>query len=130
MWIYSTLEDALNESTCSARPFHVTLAETQILSILHAVRRLLQEHDAQLAYPGGVLIGSINNHVRDLIRARAPGFSITNRGDYDKFLFRIDGLPSTDVVFLPQGMRYDRPTLDDCHLVKARTHIPRQVYVL
>ncbi|KAL2759149.1 hypothetical protein ACRALDRAFT_1080686 [Sodiomyces alcalophilus JCM 7366] len=130
MWIYSTLEDARNDSTSPALPpDEAALAEAQILSVLRAARRLVHEHEAQLAYPGAVLVGTINNHVRDMIRARAPRFPIHNRGDYDKLLFRIDELPPADVV-LPEGMRYDRPTLDDCHVVKARTHIPRQVKTL
>ncbi|ROT35570.1 hypothetical protein SODALDRAFT_328936 [Sodiomyces alkalinus F11] len=130
MWIYSTLEDALNDSASPALPpDEVALAEAQILSVLHGVRRLVHEHDAPLAYPSAVLIGTINNHVRQIIRARAPGFSITERGDYDKFLFRVVELPSADVA-LPEGMRYGRPTLDNCHVVKARTHIPREVKTL
>ncbi|KAM0327599.1 hypothetical protein ACHAQA_005892 [Verticillium albo-atrum] len=129
-WIYSTLEDAhARDASIVLTSDEVALCEKQILAVVSEIKRVAREYDQvePLAYPRQVLVGTFNHAVRAVLRKN--NLSLTHRHDYEKFIFRFDQLPSTDVV-LPDGLSFEPTTLEDCHIVKSRTDIPRKVTTL
>lgn len=121
MWLYSTLED--HNGKDAANPEY----REQLQELAQEVIRIGAEYGKGTVYPGGLLLGSLNTHVRKIleglkrVRGRATGY-------YDKWLFKAEGLSGTDSE-LPEGMRWDTATLADCEIVVARTDIPRTPYV-
>jgi hypothetical protein len=121
MWLYSTLEDH------DGRGARDAVYRAQLEALTHEILRLGEEYGKSTVYPEGLLLGSINTHVRRIledmrrIRGRPTGF-------YDKWLFQATDLPKLSED-LPDGMSWDVATLEDCEIVVARTDIPRTACV-
>ncbi|KAM0273997.1 hypothetical protein ACHAQH_008054 [Verticillium albo-atrum] len=129
-WIYSTLEDAhARDSSVVLNPDEISHCENQILAVVSEIKRVTREYDAvePLAYPRQVLIGTLNHAVRAVLRKH--GVAMTHRHDYEKIIFPFDKLPPADAP-LPDGLSFEATTLEDCHVVKSRTDIPRKVTTL
>lgn len=125
LWMYSTLEDSHlpDTSTPSLTLDETALCESQIMAVTDEVKRQGRAH-GQLGYPNAILVGTLNNVVREVIRKH--GAQVTLRSDYNKFIFRKDCLPPGGG--LPQGMQFDEDaSFEDCRIAKSRSHIPRSV---
>lgn len=122
MWLFSTLEEVEKPSDADKAEYRL-----QIEELVRELVKLGKEYGKPTVYPGGLLLGSLHTAVRDVLidlgRAapRATGF-------YDKWLFQAKGFPENDAP-LPDGMRWDTASLDDCRIVVSRTDIPRVAYV-
>lgn len=118
MWLFSTLEEVEKPSDADKAEYRL-----QIEELVRELVKLGKEYGKPTVYPGGLLLGSLHTAVRDVLidlgRAapRATGF-------YDKWLFQAKGFPENDAP-LPDGMRWDTASLDDCRIVVSRTDIPR-----
>ena len=119
MWLYSSLEDGQVQGE------DLEYCEEQIEALFGKVREVSLEYDQEKAYPGAVLLGTLNSAVREVMERRGLPVLPRPTGNYDKWLFRLDELPD-EGVSLPEGMRWDRASLDDCKVAVSRTNIPRQ----
>jgi hypothetical protein len=121
MWLYSTLEDK------SVTGVPEGVYEKQLEVLVGEITRLNGEYGKPLVYPGSLLLGSLHTDVRDVLDKQGRVEPRTS-GSYDKWLFRDENLPVGEIP-LPEGMRWDRANLDDCHEVVSNTTIPRRAYV-
>lgn len=118
MWLYSTLEDDEGRNAGDEE------YRRQLERLVREVVQIGKEYGKPIFYPGGLLLGTINTHVRRIlesmnrVRGRPTGY-------YDKWLFKAEDLPGKDAT-LPDGMHWDKQTLEDCKLVVKRTDIPRR----
>ncbi|KAH6691864.1 acetyltransferase [Verticillium dahliae] len=129
-WIYSTLEDAhARDSSVVLAQDETAHCEKQIMAVVSEVKRIAREYDAvePLAFPRQVIVGTLHHAVRAVMRKH--DVSLTHRHDYQKIIFPFDKLPSADAA-LPAGLSFETTTLEDCHIVKSRTDIPRKVTTL
>lgn len=119
MWIYSTLEDGgLSRKDTET-------ASQLVASVVSHSRDIGREYNGTLAYPSGILVGSLHSSVKEVMET--AGISFGGRSDlgYDKWLFKSDDLPSANLT-LPDGMYWSPATRQDCVLVTSRTNLPRQ----
>ncbi|KAG7127433.1 hypothetical protein HYQ45_012623 [Verticillium longisporum] len=126
-WIYSTLEDAhARDSSVVLAQDETAHCEKQIMAVVSEVKCIAREYDAvePLAFPRQVIVGTLHHAVRAVMRKH--DVSLTHRHDYQKIIFPFDKLPSADAA-LPAGLSFETTTLEDCHIVKSRTDIPRKV---
>ncbi|KAG7135353.1 hypothetical protein HYQ45_006892 [Verticillium longisporum] len=126
-WIYSTLEDAhARDSSVVLTRDETAHCEKQILAVVSEIKRVAREYDAvkPLAFPRQVIVGTLHHALRAVMRKH--DVSLTHRHDYQKIIFPFDKLPSADAA-LPAGLSFETTTLEDCHIVKSRTDIPRKV---
>lgn len=128
MWFYSTLEDS-HGALPAVPPLtsaEDALCRRQVMAVLYEARRQGREYPVQpLPAPDHILVGSFNNVNRDVARAQGIRFADRGPAEYEKFIFRIDELPSNPE--LPEGMVWGHGNVQDCELVKSRTSIPRTV---
>ncbi|KND88583.1 hypothetical protein TOPH_06681 [Tolypocladium ophioglossoides CBS 100239] len=125
MFMYSTLEDksqgAISDDDRSEHG-------AQLDSVMEVLIRLRTEFDLESISPNCLLLGGLHSDVRAIleksgrVRPRPSGY-------YDKWLFRVEGLPQSELP-LPEGMHWDGATLADCMLVVSRTHLPRTAETL
>lgn len=121
MWIYSTLEDgglSLEGTETASR---------LVASVVNHARSIGREHSEKLAYPGGILLGSLHSSVKEVMEATGTSFSGRSELGYDKWIFKVDELPSVELS-LPDGMHWSPATPEDCVMVTSRTDIPRDPY--
>ncbi|KAF7546273.1 hypothetical protein G7046_g9346 [Stylonectria norvegica] len=124
MWIYSTFEDDADAHDAEA----AGVCEKQLARLVDELAAIGKAFDGELKYPGAVLLGTLHSSVREIllktgrVEPRATGF-------YDKWLFRSESIPDAEQP-LPEGMQWSSASLEDCHVVLARTHIPRTVETL
>ncbi|KAL6854789.1 hypothetical protein ACO1O0_005916 [Amphichorda felina] len=124
MWLYSTLEDDDDGDGDKASD---KVYREQLEVLVRELVRLNLEYGKETAYPGTMLLGTLNTRVRRIlegmnrIQPRPTDY-------YNKWLFRAEALPQRDGE-LPEGMTWDTATLADCEVVAARTDIPRTPYV-
>ena len=120
MWIYSTLEDggtrAEDEEVCSQL----------IVSVVNEARKVSREYDGELAYPNGILVGSLHLVVREAMKKGGAPFSMRSPIGYDKWLFNVDELPIGE-PWIPDGMYWAPASREDCLLAISRNDLPRQV---
>lgn len=124
VWVYSTLE---NKKKHHSGGYELNSRdeeyEQQLAALIGEMNRLYSLNNPEAVYPAQLLLGSVNSDTRAImerfgcIRPRPTGF-------YDKWLLRVEDLPLKNEV-LPEGMHWDRATLDDCVVVMSRTDIPR-----
>ncbi|KAH7323027.1 hypothetical protein B0I35DRAFT_426951 [Stachybotrys elegans] len=117
MWLYSTLED---KPLQHAEKAHYT---QQLEATIQALVAIYKDYGRETSYPGCVLLGTVHSEVRALLE---PTGRVIPRavGGYDKWLFKTEDLPRTEVA-LPEGMYWDRASLEDCRVVASRTNLPR-----
>ena len=121
MWIYSTLEDG------GLSPEDAGTASQQVSHVVNHARNLGKEYKGELAFPGGILIGSIHSSVSEALENAGICFEWRSEFGYDKWLFRVEDLPPLPSN-LPDGMHWSTATRDDCLLAISRNDLPRQVY--
>ncbi|KAI9150227.1 hypothetical protein HJFPF1_09984 [Paramyrothecium foliicola] len=122
MHIYSTWEDDAAGDKDEAE------YEQQLNDMTDAVVRLRSEFKGQLSYPGSVLLGTLHSGTRQLLE-QSGRVKPRATGVYDKWLFRLEDLPSHDQP-LPEGMQWASATLQDCELAVARNNLPRPPHKL
>ncbi|KAI9899940.1 hypothetical protein N3K66_004202 [Trichothecium roseum] len=150
--VYSTLEDPDDEDFTGVAASLSAYYEGQVRMLVDEVVRLVAEYaaeqeqqeergegdeeqeeeherEARVArlFPRGLVLGTLNTRVRDILLGMDGGGRIAPRptGFYDKWLFAVAGMPRDLGEELPPGMRWCAATVDDCALVVSRTHIPR-----
>lgn len=121
MWMYSTLEDG------GLSPQDIETASRLVESVASQSQGIGREYSGELAYPNGILIGSLHSSVKKAMEATGSSFGGRSEYGYDKWLFKVDELPPADLS-LPDGMYWSPATREDCLLVTSRTHLPRQPY--
>lgn len=119
-WMYSTLEDP---SSTSAEAVY----DDQLAVLINEIIRLKKEYGKPLVYPDSLLVGTLHSHVRQLLE-RSGRAKPRATGNYDKWLFRFENLPSAEEV-LPEGMYWDKASLEDCQIVVSRSDLPRRACV-
>ena len=121
MWIYSTLEDgglSLEGTETASR---------LVASVVNHSKSIGREHSEKLAYPGGILLGSLHSSVKEVMEATGISFSGRSKLGYDKWIFKVDELPSGELS-LPDGMHWSPATREDCVMATSRTDIARDPY--
>ena len=121
MWIYSTLEDG------GLSPEDTETASQQVSHVVNHARKLGKGYKGELAFPGGILIGSIHSSVSKALKNAGISFEWRSEYGYDKWLFRVEDLPPLP-SYLPDGMHWSTATRDDCLVAISRNDLPRQVY--
>lgn len=121
MWVYSTLED----DYVSLEGAEV--AKGLVASVVNRARSIGRDYEGDLAYPGGLLVGTLHASVRQAMGEAAISFSLRSTYGYDKWLFRVDELPDGHFD-LPEGMYWSTATRADCEVVISRNDLPRQAY--
>lgn len=121
VWVYSTLEDG------ELPPDGAEVAARLIASVVDRIRSIGREYDGDLAYPGGLLVGTLHASVQQAMDVAGIGFELRSRYGYDKWLFRADELPASQHD-LPDGLYWSVATREDCEVVISRTDLPRQAY--
>lgn len=117
MWLYSTLEDGNDDSN------EDEYYRTQLDRLARAAVDVAKQHGKPTLYPEGVLLGSLHTRVRRLLQDMGR-LTARSSGYYDKWIFRAGELPGADVA-LPEGLRWDVPTYEDCETVVERADVPR-----
>ncbi|KAH6686476.1 hypothetical protein F5X68DRAFT_240827 [Plectosphaerella plurivora] len=131
MWFYSTYEDSHGFITAAPplSPEDNTLCRRQIMAVLNEARRQGRDYPVQpLPAPDHILVGSLNNCIRDVARENGIRFGARPGAEYEKFIFNVDDLP--EQRSLPDGMVWADAGPGDCELAKSRTSIPRTVKLL
>ncbi|OAQ74238.2 acetyltransferase, GNAT family [Pochonia chlamydosporia 170] len=116
MVMYSSMEQGkVNEDEA---PIH----EEHIMNTVRELVRLRKEYAGKLVYGNSLLLGSLHSDVRAILIKHGR---VTPRpsGDYDKWLFRMEDVPEPKET--PDGMHWEKASLEDCRLVASRTDIPR-----
>ena len=101
---------------------------------MHEVRRLRETYSGgpERAQPQRVLVGGLNERLRRALTTRGLAFPVVTH--WDKWLFRVDGLPDAVVAGagtgvgtggLPPGMRWGNVEPADIPTVLARSDIQR-----
>ncbi|KAK6068170.1 GNAT family protein [Seiridium cupressi] len=127
VYFYSSLESL----TGTPLPEQIREAGDHASALLKSVRAVRDEYDAGGAAKRAqapVLIGTLSETVRRLLLAR--GFVCTYCTIWDKWIFRLDGLPDAalarvDAAMEKQGLRWGKIVSEDTGLVLSRTKIPR-----
>ncbi|KAK9770639.1 hypothetical protein SCAR479_12715 [Seiridium cardinale] len=127
VYFYSSLESL----TGTPSPEQIREAGDHASALLKSVRAVRDEYDAGGATKRAqapVLIGTLSETVRTLLLAR--GFVCTYCTIWDKWIFRLDGLPDAalarvDAAMEKQGLRWGKIVREDTGLVISRTKIPR-----
>lgn len=128
MWLYSTYEDSHGAQPCEPplSDEDAAVCRRQILAVLHEARRIGRAYPEQpLPIPDHMLVGSLNDVVKDVAEANGVRFGPRQESGYEKFIFRLDELPEPGE--LPEGMVWGPGTWEDCEVAKSRTSIPRSV---
>jgi hypothetical protein len=128
MWFYSTYEDSHGAIPAAAplSPADDALCRAQVMAVLNEARRQGREYPVQpLPVPDHILVGSLNNAIRDIARDNNIRFRPRPGAEYEKFIFNVDDLPKPRQ--LPDGMVWAEADVRDCELAKSRTSIPRTV---
>lgn len=123
MWIYSTLEDG------GMLPEEEKVSSQLIVLVTNEARNISRDHDGELAYPHGILIGSLHLSVREAMRRGDIPFSMRSPLGYDKWLFNVGELPCGKLKLF-DGMHWSPASRDDCLMAISRNDLPRQVYLL
>lgn len=121
MWLYSTLQDHRNASDAEA----AGVCEEQLNCLVNEITKIRKAYTGELTYPGSVLLGSLHSSVRALLE-KTGRVQPRATGNYDKWLFRSENIPTSGDE-LPAGMHWAAANVRDCHVVIARTDIPRTV---
>ncbi|TVY77902.1 hypothetical protein Focb16_v006353 [Fusarium oxysporum f. sp. cubense] len=130
MWLYSTFEDSHGTMTASPAlsPYDDALCKQQVMADLNEAGQQGRIYPIRpLAHPDHILIGSLNNAVRDVALFSGLRFGLAPKYEYDKFIFRIDELPLPRDPELPPDMVWGIDNARDCELVKSRTSMPRSL---
>ncbi|EWZ48870.1 hypothetical protein FOCG_07282 [Fusarium oxysporum f. sp. radicis-lycopersici 26381] len=88
MWLYSTFEDSHGTMTASPAlsPYDDALCKQQIMADLNEAGHQGRIYPIRpLAHPDRILIGSLNNAVRDVALSGGLRFGSTPKYEYDKF---------------------------------------------
>lgn len=129
VWLYSSLERS---------PALLSAAQTEeaggcLLALLGAIRELRDEYDASQAVKrtqGPVMFGTLSEPVRLFLLGRGCVFTYSTA--WDKWVFRLDGLPDVvgrvEEVMEREGMRWGKVLREDTALVISRSKIPRTEY--
>ncbi|KNB05062.1 hypothetical protein FOXG_07427 [Fusarium oxysporum f. sp. lycopersici 4287] len=115
MWLYSTFEDSHGTMTASPAlsPYDDALCKQQIMADLNEAGHQGRIYPIRpLAHPDRILIGSLNNAVRDVALSGGLRFGSTPKDPE-----------------LPPGMVWGIGNARDCELVKSRTSMPRSLQV-
>ena len=128
-WIFASAEDALASGAVDAAT--ADNCNALVLALLRRMKRLAQEHvhrGGKLFRPHGLMVGAMDEMLRELLLSRGVTTSYWN--PTDKFLFRIDALPTRDEgdTALAEGMRWDVVRREDVRLIISRTNIPKVEY--
>lgn len=123
MWIYSTLENG------EIPPGEEKMSSLLIVSVANETRKICKAHDGELAYPGGILVGSLHLSVREAMTRGDIPFSMRSPLGYDKWLFNVGEIQSTELG-LSDGMYWAPASRHDCFVAISRNDLPRQVYRL
>lgn len=121
MWIYSTLEDG------GLSADDAETATRLVASVVNQAKIIGREYEGELAYPGGILLGTLHVSVRQAMDAAGIDFKLRSAYGYDKWLFRIEELPPGELG-LPDGMDWSTATREDCEVAISRNDLPRQAY--
>ena len=113
--VYSTLEDT-GEVT--------DLYKHQVTALVREINRIVADHGGADKYPRGLVLGTLNTHIRIILLDMGNRITPRATGFYDKWLFMESEIPDIS-EHLPAGMSWSTATIEDCHLVVSRTHIPR-----
>ena len=92
---------------------------------MREVRRLREAYAGgrERAEPQRVLAGGLNERLRRALTTRGLAFPLVTH--WDKWLFRVDGLPDVATRPLPPGMRWGAVDRADIPTVLARSSIQR-----
>lgn len=123
MWIYFALEDG------GLRPEDASTSLRLIVSVTNHARRISREYDERLAFFDGILVSSLYLSVREAMERGGVPFSLRSALGYDKWLFKVDELPSGEPG-ISDGMYWAPAFREDCLFVISRNYLSRQVYGL
>ncbi|KFA53267.1 hypothetical protein S40293_04719 [Stachybotrys chartarum IBT 40293] len=118
MWLYSTMENGTAGGSVR------TDSEEQLNAIVQEIVQLKIEFGRECVYPGHVLLGTLHSGVRAVLEKSGRIYP-RDTGDYDKWLFKIEELPTAETP-LPEDMVWGVASLQDCEVVVSRTNLPRK----
>lgn len=126
MWFYSTLE---NGPVTAEEEAHVL---DLICALFRRVKHIAQDFTAGSSpdRPGkgffwpGVMVGCLDEGTRQLLLTQR-GFTTRYSNPHDKWLFRVENLPSGLPDPLSEGLRWDVVKRKDVPTIIARTGIPK-----
>lgn len=124
MWFYSSMEAADYENL-SQSELHIH--ETHIMKCVYALVQIRKRFACDLAYGNSVLLGSLHSEVCKILIKNKRILPLPS-GKYDKWLFKVQDIPSWDMP-LWEGMYWAEASLGDCQIAASRTDLPRPPYV-